>query len=500
MKTKTKIVAAAVLLLLLPIIQYAMAAGSGAVVINEVAWAGSLDSANDEWIELYNPGSLPVDLTGWKIVDDQGAQVYALAGTISAGGYYLIEDSEMVVQPAIANLLTNLSLSNAGDSLVLTDSTGQVIDAVNSSGGMWFAGNATKHATMERIDPAVSGDDASNWVSSDGSGSTAVSSLGSLIMGTPGIVNSKSASVAAVKVDFSLSSAVPAKGDTVTLYADVNDVAGLFSYGVEVDYNPAVLQFVSADGGNFLSENGTIPTTFESGLEGGTEGRLLLAQARTQDVKTGVSGSGRLFTAQFSVVGDAGASDSLVAGAESFLGGLGGDINAGWTGTQFTVTQDSAAPVTGVQVSEDAQRYALKLTWVAPAGGADKYKVSRKNPHGFYVSLGETTGTAFIDSDAITSGGKIVPGLQYCYRVIAVKGALESVPVGACGTETRGLKADNNRSDRVDGRDLDKLARHFAETDAASGFDSLTDTNFDGQTDGSDLIDLGTDFARVYTP
>ena len=154
----------------------ARAAAAGSVVINEVAWAGSADSANDEWIELYNTSGVPVDLSGWTINDDQGQSVYNLAGVIAAHSYYLIEDSETVVQPNVANVVINVSLANSGDSLVLFDAGGQIIDAVNSSGGAWFAGNSTTHASMERIDALSSGDIVSNWVTSSSAGSTAVSS------------------------------------------------------------------------------------------------------------------------------------------------------------------------------------------------------------------------------------------------------------------------------------------------------------------------------------
>ncbi|MCJ7511903.1 MAG: lamin tail domain-containing protein, partial [Anaerolineales bacterium] len=40
---------------------------AGAVWINEVAWAGTLASSSDEWIELYNPGSEAIDLSGWRL-------------------------------------------------------------------------------------------------------------------------------------------------------------------------------------------------------------------------------------------------------------------------------------------------------------------------------------------------------------------------------------------------------------------------------------------------
>jgi len=58
--------------------------------------------------------------------------------------------------------------------------------------GLWLTvraargvcGDATTHATMERIDPAVSGDSAANWAISTGSGAQA--SKGSAIIGTRG--------------------------------------------------------------------------------------------------------------------------------------------------------------------------------------------------------------------------------------------------------------------------------------------------------------------------
>ena len=40
-----------------------------AVVINEVAWAGTSASASDEWLELYNSGAADIDLTGWTLSD-----------------------------------------------------------------------------------------------------------------------------------------------------------------------------------------------------------------------------------------------------------------------------------------------------------------------------------------------------------------------------------------------------------------------------------------------
>jgi len=57
------------------------------VVINEVAWAGTQCSANDEWIELYNNTSEAIDLTGWVLKAVDGSPIITLQGIISPCGY-----------------------------------------------------------------------------------------------------------------------------------------------------------------------------------------------------------------------------------------------------------------------------------------------------------------------------------------------------------------------------------------------------------------------------
>src|SRR3989338_8252749 len=70
----------------------AFAAESGSVVVNEVAWAGSSDNSNDEWIELYNSTNQAVDLSGWYIEDDGSTKYQIASGSVAAHGYFLIED------------------------------------------------------------------------------------------------------------------------------------------------------------------------------------------------------------------------------------------------------------------------------------------------------------------------------------------------------------------------------------------------------------------------
>lgn len=475
------------------------AAVPGSIVINEVAWAGSADSANDEWIELYNTTGSAIDLTGW-VIEDDGSTTYLLSGVIAANSYFLIEDSEAAVNPDSADVIANLSLANTGDALVLKDETGAVIDTVNSGGGAWFAGSSGINASMERIDVWVSGDDAGNWGTSDGTGSSATASGGSFIVGTPGMLNSVGVPpVTMASVTMNVSNPTPNVGDTISVSVDVMNVTDMFSYGFEIGYDPVVLVLNGVSSGDFLSESGSVATSFQSGLENGVAGTLLVAEARTIDPKVGVSGSGSLFTVMFDVVGGEGQLTDVTFGAGSFMADPNGDVSSTMNDVQVMPQISVVNPVTNVMVSEAAGRYSIQLSW-DPVSGADAYRVYRKDAHGTWLMLGETVSALFVDSDVVAGGGNVIPFVAYEYQITAVVGANESVPAPANGFESRGLTGDNDRSDRVDGRDLDNLARHFGETDIDNGFDPLVDTTYDAMIDGSDLIDIGVNFALTYQP
>lgn len=160
------------------------------VVINEVAWAGSTASAYDEWIELYNTTGSAINLTGWKIVDDNGAQTYNLSGTIPANGYYLIERSANATSVTGDITISGVNLANTGDTLELQNASGSRVDIVNASGGAWFAGTTTGYYTMERLSASASGDLSSNWANNNGVTRNGTNSGGGAINGTPRAKNS----------------------------------------------------------------------------------------------------------------------------------------------------------------------------------------------------------------------------------------------------------------------------------------------------------------------
>ncbi len=130
-----------------------------AVTINEIAWMGTTNSANDEWIELYNSGSNSVDVNGWKLTNTDNSIQINLTGTINANGYGVLERTDDSTVPNITALSIYVgALGNSGEFLTLKDSTGSVIDSFDNSSG-WVKGDNTTKQTMQKS--------GSNWITAD---------------------------------------------------------------------------------------------------------------------------------------------------------------------------------------------------------------------------------------------------------------------------------------------------------------------------------------------
>jgi 5-methylthioadenosine/S-adenosylhomocysteine deaminase len=130
------------------------------LVFNEIAWMGTVASASDEWIELYNHTGAAIDLTGFTLVATDGTPSIVLAGSISAGGYFLLERTDDTTVPGVtADQIYTGALSNTVEVLELRDGGGALLDVVDA----WYAGNATTRQTMQRVAPTLPGNLASSW-------------------------------------------------------------------------------------------------------------------------------------------------------------------------------------------------------------------------------------------------------------------------------------------------------------------------------------------------
>ena len=146
------------------------------IVINEIAWAGTGASTDDEWIELYNRSDEDIDLTDWSIYATDGAPNLNFSSAsdkiIEAGTYYLIERSDdTTVNDISADFSTPFSgsgtsngLNNTGENLVLAyKKSGQATTTIDQApfGSDWIYKDGTR--TLERYDYDLSGNDTNNW-------------------------------------------------------------------------------------------------------------------------------------------------------------------------------------------------------------------------------------------------------------------------------------------------------------------------------------------------
>lgn len=94
------------------------------VVVNEFEANPAGDDSGREWVELYNPLASAVDLSGWAVETTHGGTCsMQLEGAIAPGGYAVFFFPDTSIdngQPG--------EPFNDGDSLVLVDASGQVVD------------------------------------------------------------------------------------------------------------------------------------------------------------------------------------------------------------------------------------------------------------------------------------------------------------------------------------------------------------------------------------
>lgn len=122
------------------------------VGISEVAWMGSEVSAADEWIELHNVATEPVSVEGWWLRDGGSLEI-ALAGTIGAGQFVVLERTNDDSAPSPAFLIYTGALKNSGATLTLMKADGTVVDVVEG-GVAWerIGGSNETKATAQRTE------------------------------------------------------------------------------------------------------------------------------------------------------------------------------------------------------------------------------------------------------------------------------------------------------------------------------------------------------------
>lgn len=118
-------------------------------ILSEVAWMGSGDDANAEWVEIQNRTRDELDVSGWQLVDKaEQIQVSIPEGVVlPRSGFLLFERDEH--QLPGATVLYKGAISNTDEGLRLFDANCDLQDEVIAK-SKWPAGTNSPKRTAER--------------------------------------------------------------------------------------------------------------------------------------------------------------------------------------------------------------------------------------------------------------------------------------------------------------------------------------------------------------
>ncbi|UCE04842.1 MAG: lamin tail domain-containing protein [bacterium] len=167
------------------------------LVINEIMYSPAQEQS--EWVELYNPQNISMDIQNWSYSDADSSkkQIFTekhiaiaphtfviLAADSSVLDYYDLNNAPIIV---ISKWPT---LNNDQDDIFIFDANDNIIDCLRYNGN-WGGDNGI---SLERINPNLASDDSSNW-----------SSCVHIHGGTPGLKNSIFVEVLPTEAELSIS-------------------------------------------------------------------------------------------------------------------------------------------------------------------------------------------------------------------------------------------------------------------------------------------------------
>ncbi len=143
------------------------------IVINELHYHPASRSENDEYVELYNNSGSSVNLGGWEF--SNGISFTFPPGvTVGAFEYLVVCKNQTFVRTnfgienAVGDFSLDSSLSNGGETLVLRDNTGRLVDFVPFSDEQYWPARGDGYGpSIECINPGLPNHDPANWAASE---------------------------------------------------------------------------------------------------------------------------------------------------------------------------------------------------------------------------------------------------------------------------------------------------------------------------------------------
>ena len=155
------------------------------IVINEINYHSSDEYDSGDWIELYNPTSSQVNISGYVFKDEDNDHEFLIPNnTILESEEFIVVCNDLAlfntVFPEVNNVLGDFDfgLSGGGELIRIFNAANVLIDTVHYDDDLPWPQEADGNGpTLELMSPFLANDLAENWSSSEG-------------LGTPGTTNS----------------------------------------------------------------------------------------------------------------------------------------------------------------------------------------------------------------------------------------------------------------------------------------------------------------------
>ncbi len=203
------------------------------ITITEIMYRASSENDLEEYIEIYNGGTVATNLQGWKLT--AGVDYTFDNVSLGAAAYLVVAADVSTFQakyPGVTNVVGGWSgqLSNSGETITLRDAANTVVDKVEYAdegdwgvrergmldrghqGWVWTSLADGKGRSLELVSASMPHASGQNW------------SASITTQGTPGAANSVQATnIAPLVLDVKHSPAIPGSTDEVTVTATLVD-------------------------------------------------------------------------------------------------------------------------------------------------------------------------------------------------------------------------------------------------------------------------------------
>ncbi|MBE2189191.1 MAG: lamin tail domain-containing protein [Desulfobulbaceae bacterium] len=143
---------------------------SGEVVINEIMYKSLKDFDTDDWIELYNPSDIDLNIGGWLLKDDKDSRHFAFpANTIIKKRDFLVivesKNKFAKVHPGIENYFGSFTFGFGTEDMVrIYNSNLKLVDSVKyTSKSPWYPETDSLGPSLELISPELDNSKAQSW-------------------------------------------------------------------------------------------------------------------------------------------------------------------------------------------------------------------------------------------------------------------------------------------------------------------------------------------------